>query len=99
MPHQQRSSSSPAWTVQRSSDGGATSAAAGSETIEGRVKWFNAEKGFGFIVPDRGGRDVFVHAHAVERSGLSGLHEEQRVRATVRTGLKGPQAERIELLL
>ena len=45
----------------------------------GTVKWFNAQKGFGFIQPDNGGNDVFVHISAVERAGLSGLGEGQKV--------------------
>jgi CspA family cold shock protein len=45
----------------------------------GTVKWFNAQKGFGFIQPDGGGKDVFVHISAVERAGLQGLHEGQKV--------------------
>ena len=45
----------------------------------GTVKWFNGQKGFGFIQPDDGGSDVFVHVSAVERAGLSGLAEGQRV--------------------
>lgn len=45
----------------------------------GTVKWFNATKGFGFIQPDNGGKDVFVHISAVERAGLSGLNEGQKL--------------------
>jgi len=45
----------------------------------GTVKWFNGQKGFGFIQPDDGGQDVFVHISAVERAGLGGLHEGQKV--------------------
>lgn len=45
----------------------------------GTVKWFNASKGFGFIQPDGGGKDVFVHISAVERAGLSGLNEGQKI--------------------
>jgi CspA family cold shock protein len=45
----------------------------------GTVKWFNAQKGFGFIAPDNGGTDAFVHISAVERAGLGSLHEGQRV--------------------
>ncbi len=45
----------------------------------GTVKWFNGQKGFGFIQPDAGGPDVFVHISAVERAGLNGLHENQKV--------------------
>jgi cold shock protein len=46
---------------------------------QGTVKWFNATKGFGFIQPDGGGKDVFVHISAVERSGLNGLNEGQKI--------------------
>jgi cold shock protein len=45
----------------------------------GTVKWFNAQKGFGFIQPDSGGKDVFVHISAVERAGLHGLNEGQKI--------------------
>lgn len=45
----------------------------------GKVKWFNAQKGFGFIQPDNGGKDVFVHISAVERAGLQGLQEGQKI--------------------
>jgi CspA family cold shock protein len=45
----------------------------------GRVKWFNGQKGYGFIQPDDGGKDVFVHVSAVERAGLSSLNEGQKV--------------------
>jgi len=45
----------------------------------GTVKWFNATKGFGFIVPDDGGKDVFVHITAVQKAGMQGLNEKQKV--------------------
>ena len=70
----------------RDADAGPTTEA------EGTVKWFNSTKGFGFIAPDGGPRDVFVHIKALERSGLSGLEENQRVRLTFRQGEKGPEA-------
>jgi len=47
--------------------------------MRGTVKWFNSQKGFGFIQPDDGGKDVFVHISAVERAGLHGLNEGQKV--------------------
>jgi CspA family cold shock protein len=67
-------------------------------TVEGTVKWFNADKGFGFIVPDQGGKDVFVHIRAVERAGLSTLRENQRVRFTEKAEQKGPEADGIEVV-
>ncbi len=67
-------------------------------TIEGAVKWFEAGKGYGFISPDGGGKDVFVHVTALRRSGVSVLGPGQRVRAEVVDGRKGLEADRIELL-
>jgi cold shock protein len=63
-------------------------------TVEqsGTVKWYNATKGFGFIAPDGGGKDIFVHASALERSGIMGLTETQRVTIDVADGQKGPEA-------
>jgi cold shock protein len=54
----------------------------------GKVKWFNATKGFGFIQPDDGGNDVFVHISAVERAGLSGLTEGQKVSYEIKMDTK-----------
>ena len=78
--------------------GGPRRPAAGGPTsqTEGTVKWFNATKGFGFIAQDGGGQDVFVHIKAVERSGLQGLNDGQRVRISVRQGDKGPEAVSVE---
>ena len=64
----------------------------------GSVKWYNTTKGFGFIGQDNGEKDVFVHATALERGGLSGLAEGQRVRIQIAKGKKGPEALSIELL-
>jgi cold shock protein len=69
-----------------------------SSTIEGAVKWFEPDKGYGFIAPDGGGKDVFIHITALRRSGLTGLDPGQRVRAEVVDGKKGQEAERIALI-
>jgi CspA family cold shock protein len=69
-----------------------------AETLEGTVKWFNPDKGYGFIAPDQGGKDVFVHIRAVERAGLGTLQQNQRVRFAQRVGQKGPEADGIEVI-
>jgi cold shock protein len=56
---------------------------------EGTVKWFNSQKGYGFIQPDDGSKDVFVHVSAVERAGLSGLKEGQKVSFDLERGQQG----------
>ncbi|MEM9969715.1 MAG: cold-shock protein [Pseudomonadota bacterium] len=58
----------------------------------GTVKWFNTTKGFGFIAPESGGKDVFVHISAVERSGLTGLADDQKVTYDVQTGRDGRES-------
>ena len=57
----------------------------------GTVKWFNTTKGYGFIAPDNGGTDVFVHISAVERSGLTGLADDQKVKFELSAGRDGRQ--------
>src|ERR1700738_4863230 len=64
----------------------------------GTVKWYNANKGFGFIAPDQGGKDIFVHASALERAGIMGLGEGQRVAIDVAQGQKGPEAVGLRLI-
>ena len=64
----------------------------------GKVKWFDARKGFGFIQPDGGGSDVFVHISAVERSGLSGLNEGQRVSFDIATERGKTNAANLKLV-
>ena len=65
---------------------------------QGTVKWFNAEKGFGFIPPDEGGQDLFVHHSAIETSGFRTLDENQRVSFNVGQGQKGPQAQNVRAI-
>ncbi|MGW1463258.1 cold-shock protein [Streptomyces sp. NPDC002308] len=65
---------------------------------QGTVKWFNSEKGFGFIAPDDGTPDVFVHFSAIDSTGYRSLDENQRVEFTTSQGPKGPQAEQVRPL-
>ncbi|GAA3657886.1 cold-shock protein [Microbacterium marinilacus] len=65
---------------------------------QGTVKWFNAEKGYGFITVADGSQDVFVHYSNIEMSGFRVLEEGQSVEFTVGTGQKGPQAEEVRPL-
>ena len=58
----------------------------------GTVKWFNTDKGYGFIQPDEGGKDVFVHISAVQRSGLTGLADNQKVEYDLEEGRDGRQS-------
>jgi CspA family cold shock protein len=61
----------------------------------GTVKWFNAEKGYGFIAPEDGSADVFAHYSAIQSSGYRSLEEGQRVEFDTTQGPKGPQAENV----
>ncbi|NNF25465.1 MAG: cold-shock protein [Rhodobacteraceae bacterium] len=58
----------------------------------GTVKWFNSTKGFGFIAPESGGKDVFVHISAVERAGLTGLNDDQKVTFDLESGRDGRES-------
>jgi CspA family cold shock protein len=69
-----------------------------SQTMEGAVKWFEPEKGYGFISPDGGGKDVFIHITALRRSGVNVLGPGQRVKVEVVDGKKGLEADHITLI-
>ena len=65
---------------------------------QGTVKWFNAEKGFGFIAPEDGSADVFVHYSEIQGNGFRTLEENQRVEFEVGEGAKGPQAQAVRAI-
>ncbi|HGX3267361.1 TPA: cold-shock protein [Citrobacter koseri] len=66
-----------------------------SNKLTGSVKWFNESKGFGFITPDNGSKDVFVHFSAIQSNGFKTLNEGQKVEFTVQDGQKGPSADNV----
>ena len=64
----------------------------------GTVKWFNATKGFGFIAPEKGGKDVFLHISALERAGLTSVNDDQKITFDVQSGRDGREsAENVQL--
>jgi cold shock protein len=69
-----------------------------AQSMEGAVKWFEPDKGYGFISPDGGGKDIFVHVTALRRSGVQTLGPGQRVRVDVVDGRKGLEADRVVLI-
>jgi len=82
----------------RRSSAQATTLTGPSVEETGTVKWFKAERGYGFIAPNGGGKDVFVHVSALERSGIQRLSEGQTVVVDVVEGRKGPEAARVRLI-
>jgi len=86
--------------VQPSDDGEATATPQqlGNNMAEGTVKWFNGEKGFGFIAPADGSADVFVHFSEIQGRGFRTLEENQRVSFEIGQGQKGPQATGVTVI-
>jgi cold shock protein len=70
----------------------------GGDVVEGKVKFFDTAKGYGFIIPDEGTGDVFVSGRVLHRAGISALQPDARVRMTTRMGDKGPMAESVEII-
>ena len=64
----------------------------------GTVKWFNSEKGYGFITPEEGGKDLFVHFSAIQADGYKSLNEGQKVEYEATQGQKGPQASNVRVI-
>jgi len=69
-----------------------------SDKMTGLVKWFNADKGFGFITPEDGSKDVFVHFSAIQSDSFKTLDEGQKVSFTIENGAKGPAAANVTAL-
>ncbi|QPK79350.1 cold-shock protein [Corynebacterium lizhenjunii] len=69
-----------------------------TQALTGTVKWFNAEKGFGFIAPDDGSTDVFVHYSEIQGNGFRSLEENQHVSFEVGDSSKGPQAQNVNAI-
>jgi CspA family cold shock protein len=69
-----------------------------AQSLEGAVKWFEADKGYGFIAPDGGGKDIFIHVTALRRSGVNLVGPGQRVRVDVVDGRKGLEADKVTLI-
>jgi len=78
-------------------DGGRDNAPSGP-MVEGKVKFFNDQKGFGFVMPDTGSGDIYLHASALRRSGISAVEPDQRIRYSTRQGNKGVEVDRVEII-
>jgi CspA family cold shock protein len=81
-----------------SGGGSASVSSEAGHVVEGKVKFFDAAKGYGFVIPDEGNGDVFVSGRVLHRAGISALQPETRVRMTTRMGDKGPMAESVEII-
>ena len=66
--------------------------------VEGKIKFFNDQKGFGFVMPDNGAGDIYLHASALRRSGVQAVEPDQRIRYSTRQGNKGVEVDRVEII-
>ena len=78
--------------------GGYRDSAASGPMVEGKVKFFNDQKGFGFVMPDSGSGDIYLHASALRRSGVQVVEPDQRIRYSTRQGNKGVEVDRVEII-
>ena len=78
--------------------GGYRDAGPSGPMVEGKVKFFNEQKGFGFVMPDSGSGDIYLHASALRRSGISTVEPDQRIRYSTRQGNKGVEVDRVEII-
>jgi CspA family cold shock protein len=78
--------------------GGRDNNAPSGPMVEGKVKFFNDQKGFGFVMPDSGSGDIYLHASALRRSGVQMVEPEQRIRYSTRQGNKGVEVDRVEII-
>jgi CspA family cold shock protein len=77
---------------------GATGGAPPGPMVDGKVKFFNEQKGFGFVIPDDGSGDIYLHATALRRSSIQTLNPDQKIRYSTRQGMKGVEVDRIEIV-
>ena len=78
--------------------GGRDNNAPSGPMVEGKVKFFNDQKGFGFVMPDSGSGDIYLHASALRRSGVQAVEPDQRIRYSTRQGNKGVEVDRVEII-
>ena len=81
-----------------SGGGGHRDSAPSGPMVEGKVKFFNDQKGFGFVMPDSGSGDIYLHASALRRSGIQAVEPDQRIRYSTRQGNKGVEVDRVEII-